>query len=151
MNRPSKDQWAMNMVEVVAQRSTCVRRKAGCVLVDVRGHILATGYNGVASGLPHCMEGEDWTNIGMCPGRAAPSGDNLDGCSAIHAEQNALLQCGDVHRIVTAYVSASPCMTCTKLLMNTSCERIVFEVPYPQPSARDLWEFAGRKWTRFGE
>lgn len=73
---------------------------------------------------------------------------NLDGCQAIHAEQNALLQCRDVYAIHTAYVTASPCMTCVKLLLNTSCERIVYVEEYPHSAARDLWTGAGRSWEQ---
>lgn len=74
-----------------------------------------------------------------CAGAQSPSGTNLDGCQAIHAEQNALLQCKDIYDIHTCYTTASPCVTCVKLLMNTSCQRIVFAEEYPQPAAKELW------------
>ena len=153
--RPSKDQWAMDLALVTARRATCLRRQCGCVLLNARGHVLATGYNGVAAGQAHCNE-EVWgdgailTWPNACPGARAPSGQGLDTCQAIHAEQNALLQCRDVYAIHTAYVTASPCITCCKLLLNTSCERIVFFEAYPHPEARALWEGAGRSWIHFG-
>lgn len=78
-----------------------------------------------------------------------PSGQGLEMCEALHAEQNALLQCRDVFTIDTAYVTASPCVTCTKLLMNTSCQRIVFLDEYPQPAAKDLWRSIGRPWEKY--
>lgn len=153
--RLSKDEWGIQLAKVTAQRATCLRRAVGCVLVNVRGHVLSTGYNGVASGLPHCnemavyrhhvsddkLEGwyEDYSFPHACPGAQSPSGTNLDCCQAIHAEQNALLQCKDVHDIHTCYTTASPCVTCVKLLMNTSCQRIVFAEEYPQPAAKELW------------
>jgi dCMP deaminase len=165
--RPTKDQWALQLAKVTAQRATCCRRQVGAVLLNERGHVLATGYNGVAAGQPHCNEvkliGEDWEDLGdgvsrprnmvesfpnACPGAQSPSGTNLDGCQAIHAEQNALLQCRDVYAIHTCYVTASPCMTCTKLLLNTTCERIVFIEEYPHTEARDLWVSAGRIWEQ---
>lgn len=59
-----------------------------------------------------------------------------------------MLQCRDVYAIHTAYVTASPCMTCIKLLLNTTCERIVFVEEYPHPEARKLWESAGRAWEQ---
>jgi len=59
-----------------------------------------------------------------------------------------MLQCRDVYSIHTAYVTASPCMTCIKLLLNTSCERIVFVEEYPHVEARRLWEGAGRLWEQ---
>jgi dCMP deaminase len=159
MSRPTRDEWAMQVACDTAKRSTCLRRQVGCVLLNARGHVLATGYNGVAAGQPHCNEvGLDFniSSIGVgsyphaCTGATASSGQQLNECQAIHAEQNALLQCRDVHEIHTAYVTASPCITCTKLLLNTSCQRIVFMEEYPHPQARALWEGAGREWIKIG-
>ena len=127
--RPSRDEWALKLALLTAQRATCCRRQVGCVLLNSRGHVLATGYNGVAAGLPHCNHTEtvEHHEIGMaeprlvevfphaCAGAWSPSGTNLDACQAIHAEQNALLQCRDIYQIHTAYVTASPCVTCCKL------------------------------------
>lgn len=157
--RPSLDEYFMAMTQLVATRGTCIRRAVGCVLVNHRGHVLSTGYNGVASGRPHCNEavpfwvrpsdpGPITTYPHTCEGADAASGQSLDSCQAIHAEQNALLQCKDVWDIKTAYVTASPCVTCTKLLLNTSCERIVFLEEYPQPAAKEMWIAAGREWLQ---
>lgn len=158
--RPNRDEWALQLALVTARRSTCARRSVGCVLMNSRGHILSTGYNGVAAGLPHCNHTEvvvdnDWHNTfatevmtHACSGAMSPSGTNLDGCQAIHAEQNALLQCRDVYDIHTAYVTASPCITCCKLLLNTSCQRIVFVEEYPHSAAKDLWIASGRRWEQ---
>lgn len=131
--RPTKDQWALELALITAKRGTCARRKVGCVLLDARGHVLATGYNGRAAGLDHCSEGHP------CAGATAPSGTNLDACEAIHAEQNALMQCADVHQIDTVYTTASPCLTCVKMLINTGARRIVFLEEYPHPAAKELW------------
>jgi dCMP deaminase len=149
--RPSRDEWALKLALLTAQRTTCLRRAVGCVLLSPRGHVLATGYNGVAAGLPHCNEHDLFEPTGYphaCSGATSPSGSNLDGCQAIHAEQNALLQCRDVYSIHTCYVTASPCMTCVKLLLNTGCERIVFVEEYPHPAARELWVGSGRAWEQ---
>ena len=149
--RPSRDEWAMKLALMTAQRTTCCRRAVGCVLLNVRGHVLATGYNGVAAGLPHCNEHDPFFEVGYpnaCSGATAPSGTNLDGCQAIHAEQNALLQCKDVYSIHSCYVTASPCMTCIKLLLNTGCERIIFVEEYPHSAAKELWIGAGRAWEQ---
>ena len=76
-----------------------------------------------------------------CADSASLSGLNLDACEAVHGEQNALLQCRDVFAIDTAYVTTSPCLTCVKLLLNTSCQRIIFAEPYAHDApARELWE-----------
>lgn len=167
--RITRDEWAMELAKITAKRSTCMRRSVGCVLLNSLGHVLSTGYNGVASGRDHCNEmkligGGDYIDLGevqvqrmvesfphACPGSGSPSGQNLDACQAIHAEQNALLQCRDVYQIAVAYVTTSPCITCTKLLLNTSCQRIVFLEEYPQPEAMKLWIEGGRLWDKFGE
>lgn len=165
MTRPTRDEWGLQLAQVTASRSTCLRRSVGCVLVDKRGHILATGYNGVAAGQKHCNEPQDVNVVAYlkamkalpvpyphaCPGAQSPSGTNLDGCQAIHAEQNALLQCGKVREIDTCYTTTAPCMTCVKLLLNTSCQRIVFKEDYPHSEARVLWENAGRIWLQLKE
>jgi dCMP deaminase len=154
MTRPTREQWAMEIAKVTAQRSTCCRRSVGCVLVNARGHLLSTGYNGVAAGMQHCDEPLVGTGAtfypNACPGAHSPSGTNLDGCHALHAEQNALLQCRDIYQIDTAYVTTAPCMTCTKLLLNTSCKEIMYIDDYPQAEAsKTLWESAGRVWRHY--
>ena len=140
-HRPSKDEYFMDMALLVSERSTCLRRKVGAVLINKRKHVLATGYNGVASGQPHCLDIP-------CIGANSSSGTDLDLCEAVHAEQNALLQCRNVFEIDTCYVTVSPCMTCTKLLLNTSCQTIIFEEDYVDQKARLLWERHDRKWVR---
>lgn len=161
--RPSLDVWALRLAWVVAQRATCLRRQVGCVLLNARGHVLATGYNGVTAGLPHCNE-ERWFYDGRdeatgiwhsvhphtCPGADALSGTRLEECEAIHAEANALLQCHDVYQITTCYVTVSPCIHCVKLLLNTSCKKIVFSDEYTHSQAAELWQDAGRIWIKLG-
>jgi dCMP deaminase len=149
MTRPNINRWGMNLAEVVATRSTCLRRQVGCVLMNNLNHVVATGYNGVCTGSLHCNYTDTKTfsnNVHpfACDGAHSESGTNLDGCKAIHAEQNALLQCRDVYSIATAYVTASPCMTCVKLLLNTSCQKIVFFDQYPHSEASDMWRRNGR-------
>ncbi len=53
--RPSWDEYFMQMAQLTAQRSTCLRRKVGAVIVKDK-HIIATGYNGAPRGLKHCVE-----------------------------------------------------------------------------------------------
>ena len=137
--RPTRDQYFIAMAQLAATRSSCLSRHVGCILVSHRKHVLATGYNGPASGLPHCVR--------ACQ-RTLP-GQDLDKCPATHAEANALLQCRDVFEIQTAYVTTSPCIHCLKLLLNTSCERIVFLEAYLGDWPRELWESVGRVWEQF--
>ncbi len=130
--RESADVYFAKIAQLVSTRGTCLRRKVGCVLVSKRKHVLATGYNGVPRGFRHC------TDV-PCGGHLAGSGGNLDACLATHAEQNALLQCRDVEEIDVCYTTASPCIHCIKLLLNTGCSRIVFIEEYPHTQSRDLW------------
>ncbi len=162
--RPTIQEWAMEMAIVTAKRSTCLRRSVGSILLDMSGHVLSTGYNGVARGLPHCNEeltrrvvdhgvtGYTVDRPNACSGSEAPSGTDLDSCQAIHAEQNALLQCRDVYQIYQCIVTTSPCMTCMKLLLNTGCQVIVFLEEYPNSDkVRKLWQDANREWINCSE
>jgi len=157
MARPTLDQYLMGFARLAAERTTCIRRGVGCVLANERGHVLAIGYNGVASGLPHCNEETDYYRLTgcsedtlvavyghACAGHDLPPGQ--DSCEAVHAEQNALLQCRDPWEIHTAYVTLSPCKACLKLLLGTSCKRIVFLEEHVDPAPRELWLKAGREW-----
>lgn len=133
--RPTRDEYFLSMAQLAATRSTCLSRQVGCILVSERNHVLATGYNGPASGLSHC------TQCNRTPG------NDLDKCPATHAEQNALLQCHDVYQISTVYCTDSPCIHCVKLLLNTSAQRIVFSKQYPHHWSQALWESVGRRWS----
>lgn len=129
---PERDDYFLRIAEVVATKATCARRQVGCILVDIDGIILSTGYNGVPKGMVHCTDRH-------CPGMHRPSGTGLDACEAVHAEQNALIQCPDPRRVYACYSTASPCITCVKMLMNTTCFRVVFRERYPHPEAERLW------------
>lgn len=143
VTRISLDSWALSLAMTTASRSTCRRRQVGCVLLNEFGHVMATGYNGPARHAPHCGEFGS-----TCELNNPQSGTNLDSCDAIHAEQNALLQCTDVNKIHTCYVTTSPCVTCLKMLLNTSCQRIVFINEYPHSRAKELWVAALRTWDK---
>lgn len=142
--RPSRDATCMEIAISVAKRTTCARRAVGAVAVDSDGHVLGTGYNGQYAGSAHCNDGHP------CPGANSPSGANIDGCAAIHAEQNLLLHCGDPRKIHTVYVTTSPCLSCLKLLLGTNTKRIVFLGEYPNSeSSKQLWKSSGRVWDHF--
>ena len=126
--RISADECFMTIAFTLAMRSTCLRRHVGCVLVDRRNHIIGTGYNGGPSGAPHCVEGP-------CAGASFEHGQGLGRCEAIHAEQNALMQCSDVQNIHTIYTTSFPCEHCFKMIANTGCKRIVYYDDYPSSRA----------------
>lgn len=133
--RKSWDECFLNVAKEIATMGTCVRRQVGCVLTNENNKILSTGFNGVPPGWDHCRFDPDH----RCPGADAPSGTNLNGCYANHAEQNALAHCADRFKIHTCYCTASPCVICVKELLHSSCCRIVFLEEYTQPEAKDLW------------
>ena len=141
MIRPSIDAVMLQIASVLAQRATCVKLAVGCVLTDVDGIIVATGYNGVPRGCKHCIDFP-------CPGATAPKGADL--CEAVHAEANALL-CPASHHAYTCYVTHAPCMRCTKTLLNTGVQRIIFAHNFlMEENARALWITQGRSWLHYG-
>ena len=154
--RPSRHETMLEIVEALGKRTTCIRRGVGAVLVNNQGQILSTGYNGVAKGEKHCNKSEQSREYNFildeyidvyphaCPGSTAQSGSLLHECKAIHAEQNALLQCPDVQKIHVCYTSCSPCIHCIKLLMNTSCSLLVFQEVYDN-EALNLWYKDGER------
>lgn len=122
-SRPTLDSYFFGILDHVKQRSTCRRRMVGAIVVDKHGRILATGYNGVPSGAPHCTDNP-------CEGSLDPSGDSSR-CLAVHAEQNALLQCrGNLNDAYAIYCSTFPCFTCAKLIANTNIIRVIYKESY---------------------
>jgi len=141
--RPDYDDWFMEMCRTIANRSSCVRRAVGCLIVSVDHRILSMGYNGVPHGVEHCTTKE-------CPGAGMRSGEGLDMCQALHAEQNAVARLRDVAEAHTIYCTTSPCISCTKLLSATNAIRIVAGDFYPK-SGRVFWtENLGREWRDIG-
>lgn len=133
--RLDKDTYFLQIATTVAQRSTCPRRQVGCVLVDSKNHIVATGYNGVPSGFIHCIDM-------FCEGALFPPGEGLDVCEAIHAEVNALLQLRS-DDILTAYMTVTPCFTCGKMFANSQVTRIVALEEYHHTQTRGILSKAG--------
>lgn len=142
MGRITADQQWMEMAFTSAKRGTCPRRKVGAVLVDTNGRFMSNGRNGPPRGSPHCIDTP-------CPGANQESGQGLQLCEAVHAEANSLLQCHSIDDIDTIYCTDSPCVDCTKLLLNTSCKRIVFRREYPHSKSREWWTRAGREWVKY--
>ena len=133
--RPSWDEYFLEMANLVAKRSTCLRRSVGAVLVKEK-RILATGYNGAPSGLKHCFE------IGcMRQKLKVPSGERHELCRALHAEQNALIQSslyGISVKGSTLYSTTQPCVICAKMLINAGIIEIVIAEGYPDKMAMDF-------------
>lgn len=125
--RPSYDKTFMDIALILAKRSTCLRRKVGCVIVDNNNRILSTGYNGTPSKLSHCDK------LGCS--KNAVSGVDLSSCGAIHAEQNAIARLILPDLAHTIYVTTQPCESCMKLIHATKITRIIYNSSYPQKYA----------------
>ncbi len=140
MARPSWDEYFMSIAEQVSGRSTCVRRHCGAVIVKQK-RILATGYNGVPTGLRHCED------VGCLRDRLGiPSGQQHELCRAIHAEQNAVVQAARHGTTIdgsTAYCTHQPCVLCAKILINAGIVEIVYRDSYPDALAEELLSEAG--------
>ena len=133
--RQNWNDYFLDMAEQVASRSTCLRRKVGCVLVKEK-RVIATGYNGAPSCAPHC----DVTGC-IREANGIPSGERLDICRASHAEANAISQCaryGVPTEGATAYVTVSPCVTCAKLLVQAGIDCVVYRGIYPDDASADV-------------
>ena len=148
-NRPSWDEYFMQMAELTATRSTCLRRHVGAVIVKDR-HIVATGYNGAPRGLKHCAE------RGGCLREELhiPSGERHELCRALHAEQNAIIQAATSGQNVegaTIYVTHQPCIICAKMIINAGIKRIVVKEGYPDKLAVSILAEADLKIEMLGE
>ena len=142
-DRPSWDEYFMQMAELTAKRSTCLRRQVGAVIVKDR-HIIATGYNGAPRGLKHCSE------LGGCLRQKlqVPSGQRHELCRALHAEQNAIIQAATLGQSIedaTIYVTHQPCVICAKMIINAGMKRIVVREGYPDELATEILDEAGIK------
>lgn len=143
MSRISKEEYYLNIARTVAERSTCLRRRYGCIIVK-NDEIIATGYNGSARGRINCCD----KYKGKCPRSNEPhnTGD-YSNCPAVHAEQNAMLSAARRDMIgATMYLageerilkdlvdgyekwigieSCIPCPICTRMINNSGIERVI--------------------------
>ncbi len=143
--RPSWDEYFMDIVGVVARRSTCVRRKVGAALVRDR-RILSTGYNGAPSGMAHCLD-RGCLRLEM----KVPSGERHELCRGLHAEQNAIIQAalhGVSVRGATLYCTNQPCVICAKMIINAGIIRIVIRDGYQDDLAAEMLQEAGIEVSR---
>ena len=125
-NRISKDQYFMELAEIVSKRSTCIKRKVGAVLIK-DNHILSTGYNGAPSGLTHCTKE-------TCVRRNLKLGERPELCRGVHAEANCVIQAAlhgtSIDGNTTLYCTTFPCMSWFILLVNAKKNRIVYKEGY---------------------
>jgi dCMP deaminase len=129
-SRPSWDEWALGVAQAVAARADCTRRRIGAVILDEGRRVIATGYNGAPAGTPGCL------SAGACPrGRLThaelPKDSPYVGtdapCTAIHAEENALLYSNQRERVgATMYVTDAPCPNCRRLIRGSGLAQVVW-------------------------
>jgi dCMP deaminase len=130
MNRPTKDEYYLDIAKVVAERGTCLRRNYGAVIVK-KNSIVSTGYSGPPQGVAHCVTCKrEELNI--------PSGQRYDLCRSVHAEQNAIIKASmeemdgatmyingiamDEHHPIT---DLTPCYLCRRMILNSGIAEVV--------------------------
>ncbi len=126
--RPSWDDYFLELANAASSRATCDRGKSGCVIVRDK-QVLATGYVGSPAGLPHCDD------VGHLMKKVIQeNGEISEHClRTVHAEQNAICQAakrGISIEGATVYTRMTPCRTCAMLLINCGIQKVVCERKY---------------------
>ena len=133
MDRNSKEEYYLDIAQTVAQRSTCLRRKYGAVIVK-NDEIISTGYNGAPRGCANCSD------IGTCKREEMniPSGERYELCRSVHAEQNSIISASRRDMVgATLYLAgvdgkngkllakAEPCSLCKRFILNSGISYVV--------------------------
>jgi len=143
-NRPSWDEYFIQIAHVVKKRGNCIRRKVGALIVKDK-QIIATGYNGTPTGIKNCFEG----GCERCMKREKgilKSGEEKGKCICICAEQNALLQAarhGTSTNNATMYITDSPCLSCCKMIINSGISKVIAENIHHDTAGLNLLKKAG--------
>jgi dCMP deaminase len=139
VGRPTWIEYFMDIADLVAKRSTCLRRQVGAVAVKDK-RILATGYNGVPSGIPHCLD------VGcLREQEGIPSGERHELCRGIHAEQNVIIQAahsGVAIQGASLYCTNLPCLICSKMLINAGIREIFYRQGYADRLSEEMLKTA---------
>jgi len=139
--RPSWDEYFLDLADLAASRSTCLRRHVGAVLVR-RERIISTGYNGAPRGLGHyCLE------LGCLRAEMKiPSGQRYELCRGVHAEQNAIINAayyGISTEDTVLYCTNQPCIICARILINAGIFRVVHRGDFEDNLALQFMQDAG--------
>ena len=135
MNKQKK--WDKRFVDLLSQIETwssCLKRHVACIIMK-DNRILTTGYNGAPAGVPSCVERNE------CIRYDSLSGQQLEHCWGVHAEQNAILQAAKLGISLegaTLYCSCKPCSHCSKMIINSGVKRIVYRDDYPDMFASKI-------------
>jgi len=131
------DTFFLGMSKYVSQKGTCPTKQVGSVIIDPTTHVvLSMGYNGSPRGTSHCGEACSKREMGV----------NSKECRAVHAEMNAILNAafsGVSLRGATCYVTISPCLSCSRALIQSGIKEIVCSGKSPYDKALDLLKEAG--------
>ena len=137
LDRPTWDEYFLNLAKATSQRSTCPSRKVGAVIVNPEtNQVISMGYNGAARGTAHCTED--------CLTRE--SGKSWRKCNAIHAELNAIISAamnGTSTNGATMYLTTTPCLFCSRTLVNAGIKKVIALTFYPQKEAIELLQEGG--------
>ena len=149
--RISQDEYYLNIARAIGERSTCLRRKFGAVLVSSKNVMVGSGYNGAARGVVNC------STIGECLKdiKGAEQYSNYDWCLAVHAEENAIINSNRDDRIgATLYIigvdaktgenaSSWPCKRCKRILINALVETVV-----TRDDNSKIIKYSVKKWAK---
>lgn len=137
LKRPELDEYFMKITKLVAERSTCLRRKVGAIIVKDK-RILTTGYNGAPMNLKHCVE------VGCLREKLkVPEGEKHELCRGLHAEQNAIIQAaifGISIKDCIFYTTHFPCSVCAKMIINSSLACVIYEGEYRDELSVSLFQ-----------
>lgn len=140
MERPSWQEYFMQMAILASQRSTCLRRKVGATLVK-DNQVISTGYNGSPKHTLHCEQ----TGC-LREQLKVPSGEKHELCRGVHAEQNAIIQAavnGTSIRGATLYCTHQPCSICARMIINAEIKTVYIANSYPDRLGEQLFQEAG--------
>jgi len=130
--RTSKDDYYLGIADSVLNRSTCLRRKYGAIIVKA-DEIISTGYNGAPRGRKNCSD------LGFCTREHLniPSGERYELCRSVHAEQNAIISCSRRDMLgskiylvgrdakTNELINAAPCTLCRRFILNAGIEQVI--------------------------
>ena len=133
MKRIDKENYYLDIAETVLERSTCLRRCYGAIIVQ-HDEIVSSGYNGAPRGRKNCMD------LGYCTREAMniPSGERYELCRSVHAEANAIISAARSEVLgATLYMvckdpktgelipGSTSCSMCRRLIINAGIKRVV--------------------------
>lgn len=122
----------MTLASLASQRSNCMKRRVGCVLVH-NSRIISTGYNGTPRNLRNCNEG----GCARCNAANSAGGVALSTCLCLHAEENALLEAGRerIREGSVLYCDTCPCLTCSVKIAQVGVKEVVYSRSYNMDEA----------------